>query len=289
MRSKRTIVLASWDGEEYAMTSSTEWGEQHEPELRDKAVAYLNVDAAVSGSTFSARSVPSLAHAVASAAGVADAAIDTRIGAGSDYTVFLNHIGVPIVDMRFQGPYPVYHSSYDTHEYVTRMDQGFTRHAELTRIWATLAIRLANADLLPFDHVRYAHTVRDYLLDIERRWGSRFQLASAALSRFESAAARRAAATTLSMAAADTTSLELLNQSLMDVEPALTDDAGLRGRPWYRHQVYAPAFNYQPETLPGLSEAVDAHDPKQVADAEKRLAAALDRAARALSMPVEGS
>src|SRR3989441_6990088 len=135
-RPKRTILLASWDAEEFAVTSSTEWGEQHELELREKAVAYLNVDAAVSGPAFSARAIPSLARLVSTTAGVAESAIDTRIGAGSDYTVFLDFIGVPIVDMRFQGPYGVYHSAYDTHDWVARFaDPGFLRHAALTRIW----------------------------------------------------------------------------------------------------------------------------------------------------------
>src|SRR5258705_389863 len=146
-RPKRTILLASWDAEEFAITSSTEWGEEHELELREKAVAYLNVDAAVSGATFSARAVPSLAHLVASTAAVADSSFDTRIGAGSDYTVFLNFVGVPIVDMGFEGPYSVYHSTFDTHDWVARVDPGFRRHAQLTRIWAALATLLAHADL----------------------------------------------------------------------------------------------------------------------------------------------
>jgi len=284
LRPKRTILLASWDAEEYAMTSSTQWGEQHESELREKAVAYLNVDAAVSGSTFSARAVPSLVHLVASTAGVADSAIDTRIGAGSDYTVFLNFLGVPIVDMRFQGPYPVYHSAYDTHDWVAQIDPGFRRHAELTRIWAALAMRLANADLVPLDHLRYARRIGDFLGEIERRWGGHLELASQALGRFDAAASRHAAAAALALAAGDTTSLDLMNRSLMDIEPSFIEPAGLDGRPWYRHQLYAPAFNYQPEVLPGLFEAVSARDPKRVAEAERRLAAALDRAASRLKV-----
>jgi N-acetylated-alpha-linked acidic dipeptidase len=283
-RPKRTILLASWDAEEYAMTSSTQWGEQHESELREKAVAYLNVDAAVSGSTFSARAVPSLVHLVASTAGVSDSAIDTRIGAGSDYTVFLNFLGVPIVDMRFQGPYPVYHSAYDTHDWVVQIDPGFRRHAELTRIWAVLAMRLANADLVPLDHVRYARRIADFLAEIERRWGSHLELASRALGRFDAAASRHAAAAAAALAAGDTTSLDLVNRTLMDIEPSFIEPAGLDGRPWYRHQLFAPAFNYQPEVLPGLFEAVSARDAKRVAEAERRLADALDRAANRLKV-----
>ena len=289
-RPKRTILLASWDAEEFAMTSSTEWGEQHELELREKAVAYLNVDAAVSGPTFSARAVPSLAHLVASTAAVADASIDTRIGAGSDYTVFLNFVGVPIVDMRFEGPYSVYHSTFDTHDWVARVDPGFRRHAQLTRIWAALATRLANADLLPFDHVRYARRIGEFLSDVERRWGAPLAVASTALARFDAAAVRHAAAAAAAVATGDTAARDLINRALMEVEPSFIDLEGLNGRPWFRHQLYAPAFTYHPETLPALSEAVDARNPQRVAEAERRLAGALNRAAHALApSTVEGS
>ena len=281
-RPTRTILLASWDAEEFAMTSSTEWGEQHVLELREKAVAYLNVDAAVSGPAFSARAVPSLAHLVASTAGVADSSIDTRIGAGSDYTVFLNFVGIPIVDLRFEGPYEVYHSTFDTHEWVARVDPGFRRHAQLTRIWAALATRLANADILPLDEVRYARRIGDFLSDVERRWGAPLAVAANALARFDAAAVRHAAAAASAVATGDAAALDLINGALMDVEPSFIDPAGLDGRPWFRHQLYAPAFTYHPEILPALSEAVKARDPQRVADAERRLAEALTRAARAL-------
>jgi N-acetylated-alpha-linked acidic dipeptidase len=283
-RPQRTIVLTSWDGEEYAMTSSTEWGEQHERELRDKAVAYLNVDAAVSGPTFSARAVPSLAHLVASAAGVGDSAIDTRVGAGSDYTVFLNLLGIPIVDLRFQGPYPVYHSAYDTHEWVSRLDPDFKLHVELTRIWSTIATRLANADAIPVDAVRYAHRIREFLSDIEGRWHAPLISAYDALARLDAAASSHAAATATALAAGDDASLDLLNRALIGMERAFIDPSGLDGRSWYRHQIYAPTFTYQPEVLPALSEAVDAHDDNRVAAAERRLAAALDRATARLKV-----
>ena len=68
----------------------------------------------------------------------------------------------------------------------------------------------------------------------------------------------------------------------MRVEPAMIEPVGLAGRPWYRHQIYAPAFSYEPEVLPGLAEAVDSGDPARVAAEERILAAALDRAAGAL-------
>lgn len=278
-RPNRTILLASWDAEEFALTSSTEWGEAHARELREKAVAYLNVDAAVSGSTFSARAVPSLAHLVASAASVPDSAIDTRIGGGSDYAVFLNHIGVPIVDLRFQGTYPVYHSAFDTHEWVARADPRFLRHAELTRIWSTVATRLANADRLPLDEVRYARGIGDFIREIERRWGSALTRASAAAAELQAAAQAHADAAAGALAANDEATLAAMNKTLMALEASFIDPAGLAARPWYRHLIYAPAYTYEPEVLPGLAAAVDSGDAGRVAAEERRLAAALERAA----------
>ena len=292
LRPARTIVLASWDAEEFALTSSTEWGEEHEQELREKAVVYLNVDAAVSGSTFSARAVPPLAGLVAATARVPDTAIDTRVGGGSDYTVFLNFLGVPIVDMRFEGPNTVYHSAYDNHDWVSRFaDPGFLRHAELTRIWSVLTMRIANADLLPFDELRYARRIGDFLTGVQQRWARKAQrgtsagltVASAALTRFKSAAAAHAARSSAALTHGDRHALDAINRALMRVEPALLDETGIPGRPWFRHQVYAPAFSYEPEVLPGLSEAVDAGNAAQVAEQERHLAAALDRAADALT------
>jgi N-acetylated-alpha-linked acidic dipeptidase len=283
-RPKRTIVLASWDAEEYALTSSTEWGEEHEHELRDQTVAYLNVDAAVSGPDFSARAVPSLAHVVAESAGVPESAIDTRIGAGSDYTVFLNFVGIPVVDLRFQGPYGVYHSTYDTHDWVSRFaDPGFLHHAALTRIWAVLALRLANADLLPLDAVRYASRIGDFLDEVTARGDVRLDRVSAALKRFQAAAQAHAAASRQALDSNDEDALTAANRRLMHIEPALVDNVGLRGRPWYRHLIYAPAFSYRPQVLPGISEAIDARVPARRAEEEGRLTAALDRAAHALA------
>jgi N-acetylated-alpha-linked acidic dipeptidase len=284
MRPKRTIILASWDAEEVGLTSSTEWGEEHERELREKAIAYLNVDAAVSGPDFFATAVPSLAHIVAQTAGVPDSAIETRIGAGSDYTVFLNFVGIPIVDMRFQGPYGVYHSAYDTHEWVSRFaDPGFLRHAALTRIWAVLALRLANADLLPLDTVRYASRIRQFLDEVTGAGSVRLDRVSAALKRFDAIAAAHAAASYQALERNDENALDAANRALMNVEPALVDNAGLRGRPWYRHLIYAPAFTYRPQVLPGISEAIEAHAPGRLGEEERRLADALDRAADALA------
>ena len=284
VRPRRTIILANWDAEEFGLTSSTEWGEEHERELREHAVAYLNVDAAVSGPDFFARAVPSLAGVVADVAGMPDSAIDTRVGAGSDYTVFLDFVGIPIVDMGFRGPYGVYHSAYDTHEWVSRFaDPGFLRHAALARIWTVLTLRLANADLLPLDAARYAAQIGGFVNEAAARSGAPLERASVALTSFAAAAHAHAAVSAAALERNDAAALADANRALMDVEGAFIDRAGLHGRPWYRHLIYAPAYTYRPEVLPGVSEAIEARVPARVANEERRLAAALARAARALA------
>lgn len=312
-RPKRTIVFASWDAEEWTLTSSTEWGEQFEQELREKAVAYLNVDSSASGPNFTAAAVPSLNRFIAEAAtavrdpatnipitaawtsrtmkergslptGAGTDLVNNRLGSGSDYTVFLNFIGVPIVDMAFDGPYGVYHSMYDNHQWVSRIgDPGFRYHAAMTRLWAVMSARLANADLLPLDYRPYAARVGEFLQEIEREAGSSFPEARAANERFARAAGIAAARGTAALERNDAGALVPINRALMQAERSFLDMQGIPGRPWYRHQIYAPKYTYAPEVLPGLAEAIRARDSVRLAHQEQRLAAALDRAANALN------
>jgi N-acetylated-alpha-linked acidic dipeptidase len=312
-RPKRTLVFASWDAEEWTLTSSTEWGEQFEEELRRKAIAYINVDSSASGPNFTAAAVPALNRFVAEAVrdvkdpvsnvslsdawrtrnmkergalptGAGDDLVNNRLGSGSDYTVFLNFVGVPILDMAFDGPYGVYHSMYDNHQWVSRIgDPGFRYHATMTRLWGVMAARLANADALPLDYEPYAERVTEFLNEVEQRWpNTRFDLARAANARFARAAAAVTSQIREALAANDIRALEHVNSALMRAERGLLDMRGIPGRPWYRHQIYAPKFTYAPEVLPGLAEAIEAGDAARVQEQEERLAAALDRAAAAL-------
>ena len=324
-RPDRTIVFASWDAEEYTLTSSTEWGEQNEDWLRREALAYLNVDSAASGPNLKIAAVPSLNTLLVEAArAVTDPATDrplaatwrqkaaaergrdveernlvnNRLGGGSDYTVFLNFVGMPIADLSFDGPYGVYHSVYDDHQWVSRIgDPGFRYHVALVQLWGVVAMRLANADLPPLDPRAYAARVREYVDQVDRRWldaggsaaGPDAPARSAELApvreaadRFAAAAARAAADAARALGSGDGGALDALGRRLRSVESALLDPDGIPGRPWYRHQIYAPKYTYAPELLPGVTEAVDAGDALEVRRQAERLAAALDRAAAAL-------
>ncbi len=319
-RPRRTIVLASWDAEEFTLTSSTEWGEQHEPELAENAVAYLNVDSATAGSDFSATAVPSLNRLIAEAvesvtdpksslsiasawrhdrseAGAPSSAdsdqalVSNRLGSGSDYTVFLNFLGVPVVDMTFDGPYGVYHSVYDNHRWMTRIgDPGFRYHRAMAQVWGVMALRLANADLLPMDYRPYAAQIGEFLEELARvdsieNPGQLLEPARGALGRFARAAATLARRMDRALASTTPSEDELsrINDALMAGERAFLDREGIPGRPWYRHQIYAPKFTYAPEPLPAVAEAIASGDSARVQRQVAKLVAVLDRARDALS------
>jgi N-acetylated-alpha-linked acidic dipeptidase len=322
LRPKRTIVFASWDAEEFTLTSSTEWGEQFADALTRSAVAYVNVDSSASGRRFTASAVPSLNRVIAEVArdirdpatgkSIAEATqlaaastergslpnatgselVNNRLGSGSDYTVFLNYLGVPIVDMSFDGPYGVYHSMYDDHRWISTIgDPGFRYHTAMTRIWGVLALRLANADVLPFDYPSYAARLREFALELDKRSAAAFRrdgdaarpLAPvlAAVDRFAEAArdvdARQAKGAAASMAERGE-----LNRILMQAERGFIDPQGIPGRPWYRHQIYAPKFTYAPEIFPGVAEALAAGDEERLREQSERVATAIDRVTRIL-------
>jgi len=203
MRPRRTLVICSWDGEEVGLTGSTEWGEQFADELRSKAVAYINVDEATSGPNFHGQAVASLVPMLEEAthtlqdpsgkslydawketaarekeegkqsgqmndSGVSDGTLaDTRIGSGSDHTVFLNFVGMPVIGLQFDGDYGVYHSAYDDFYWMNHFgDPGYKYHTLMSQLWGVTALRLANADLLPFDFASYANNVRQFVNEL---------------------------------------------------------------------------------------------------------------------------
>jgi N-acetylated-alpha-linked acidic dipeptidase len=314
---RRSILFASWDAEEFGLTSSTEWGEQHAPVLRDRAVAYLNVDSAASGPRFAAAASPSLMRVIAGAAaavsdprtnvsvlstergrtagerGTASSGsdgdiVEDRLGGGSDYSVFLNHLGVPSADLAFDGPYPTYHTAFDTHAYVERVaDPGFAYSTALARLTGVAALRLAAAEVIPIDPAAIASSVRSYLREVAVRvrgasGEKSLRSIEAALDELARAAQAFESARTAALEAGDPARYADLNRRLRQLERAFVDDHGLPGREWYRHVLMAPARSYQPSVLPGLSEALDSEDSARFSAQAERLTAALRRAAVAL-------
>jgi N-acetylated-alpha-linked acidic dipeptidase len=304
---RRTVVFASWDAEEFTLTGSTEWGELEAERLKAGALAYLNVDSSASGNNFSAAAVPALAnflrdvaHDVPDPSGGSiydawarnneknEATVTTRLGSGSDYTVFLNFLGIPVADLTFDGPYGVYHSIYDSFTWVDRVgDPGYYYHAAMARYWAVAALQLAECDYVPLDYSAYAVEVQGYLDETERSARARkltVDLAAArqAAKRWEDNARVSLQAARKAIESGDSARVERIHKALMKVERALLDEQGLASRPWFKHLIYAPRPTYKAMVLPALTEAIEAGDSERAKAEVKRLAAALTRAAAAI-------
>ncbi len=198
---KRTIIYAAWDGEEEGLLGSTEWVEHHAAELERHAVAYINTDAYGRGfleaggshalESFlngvakdvqdpEARiSVWKRAQANAIVTGTAEERADARtradlriaaLGSGSDYTPFLQHSGVPTLALGFGGldQDGIYHSIYDSFYHFTQFhDTDFVYGRALAQTVGTAVVRLADAELLPFEFTNVADTVRTYIKDVQ--------------------------------------------------------------------------------------------------------------------------
>jgi N-acetylated-alpha-linked acidic dipeptidase len=313
-RPKRTIVFATWDAEEWGLIGSTEYVEDDSLRLARGAVAYLNQDVAVEGSRFGSGGSPSLRAVVRDVArlvpdpngrgsvfsewqravGVVDTTSPpmTDPGGGSDFAGFYNHLGIPIADWGFGGESGTYHSQYDDFAWMSRFgDPDFAYHAAAARIGAAMVLRLANADVLPYDYVEFARTMQRYVAPIERvlslkGWsGPTIELRSA-IGRMEREAASFASARDSTLATSlPGTRFDETNAALRDVERALTRPAGLRGRPWYRNLIYVADENngYANMTFPSVNEAIRAGNERLVADELSDLTRRFDDATRALT------
>ena len=310
-RPKRSVVLASWDAEEWHLTGSTEWGEQFAGELGQSAIAYLNVDGSTSGPNFEAGAVATLNPLIVEAArDVADPAggtvldrwasrhglpatgdplglVENTLGSGSDYTVFLNFLGLPVVDMSFGGPYGVYHSQYDNWYWMTHFgDPGFRYMTTMADLWGRMALRLANAEVLPFDFARHAGLVGGFLDQLAEVPGVGDHLdlsaARAAQARYKAAAETLEPAMRQAVQQGDRAGRDRLNQALRSVEQAWLLPEGIPGRPWFRHALYAPKYTYAAMELPGVREAVDQGDWATASRELGRLTARINAVAEAV-------
>jgi N-acetylated-alpha-linked acidic dipeptidase len=216
---------------------------------------------------------------------VADAELaNTRIGSGSDHTVFLNFLGVPTMELQFNGPYGVYHSMYDDYYWMNHFgDPGYRYHTLTTQLWGTLALRLANADVLPYDFEFCAGNIRQFLheLDAKSHLGRHVDLQPLfnRIAKFEVAGhtLNRAVARALAAGHLDAAVAERSNQELIQVERNWLNPAGIPGRPWFKHTLYAARYTYAHLELPGLTEAAEAADWQRAQEQERVVENQLER------------
>jgi N-acetylated-alpha-linked acidic dipeptidase len=314
-RPKRTLIFCSWDGEEIGLTGSTEWGEQFADDLRKKLIAYINVDSSASGPNFEGGAVGSLAPmlvetsysipdpggtnlhdawikstAAARKEGKNKQApkdenlVNTRIGSGSDHTVFLNFLGRPVITLQFDGPYGVYHSMYDNFYWMNHFgDPGYKYHATMSALWGVTALRLAQADILPFDFGFYGRTLNSFIDDLKKN--PRYDANKIILENLQKRAAAFEAAgknvkTLLDRAVAsgkiDPQTAEHYNQSILKVESNWLNPDGIPGRPWFKHLLYCARYTYAHLELPGLTEAIESQNWDEAQRQSEILAKAID-------------
>ncbi|MGB6852405.1 MAG: M28 family metallopeptidase [Thermoanaerobaculia bacterium] len=332
---RRTILLASWDAEEYGLVGSVEWGEDRATELAANAVAYVNLDSAVTGPDLEVSGTPSLLELVRTTAAdvsepmksgslldaweqrlakswaqeepidLADpeAVFEPRLGAlgsGSDYTVFLDHLGIPSMSFGFSGPSGVYHSVYDNFRWMEKFgDPQFVYHAAAARFFGLLAMRLAGSEVVAFRFSSYAEALERELDELERSLVRKTRLAvlegeetlSLDLTPVrEALAALGAAGRSLDGAVdrllekQDSGRVESLNRALIQIERAFLSTDGLPARPWFRHLLYAPGLTtgYGAWPFPELAEAVESRDQELADRGVERLTTVLAEATQRL-------
>lgn len=336
-RPKRTMVYCSWDGEEPGLIGSTEWAEYHADELQKKAVVYINTDGSGRGFLGAGGS-----HALTTLVDeVAKDVIDPQtnvsvferakanhvvtattlkakkdalnqnvlkleaLGSGSDFSSFLQHLAIPSLDLGYGGENNggEYHSIYDSYDHYARFkDPGFYYGQALAQTAGRIALRMANADVLPFDFRQLYTTVNDYtkeLIDLLQQTKENTEIENQLIKQNLYAVAADPTKTyivakvkeevpyldfspllnALSSLQNSTDSLskfwnkavkmssdhDALNKALYQAEQELMTKTGLPRREWYKHILYAPGFytGYGVKTMPGIREAIEQRNWKE--------------------------
>lgn len=306
---KRTIVLASWDAEEYGLVGSTEWVEEFVPWIKTSNVAYINVDTAVSGAVPYFAATPDM-HGVAIELmkkieypyhGIPnitmyDVWIETPgagiLGSGSDYTAFLHNNGISSIDIAAgAGPddpvYP-YHSMYDSYHWMsTFADPGFIYHKAMGQYIALLVYRMASDDILPLQTANYGVEMTLYLEELQaiiEDTETDIDL-SELVSAIEVFNVSASALTELSTGEKDQSTVDLINTKLRDYQRGFVSQGGMPRREYFRHVVFAPGLDtgYAAVTWPGITEAVVAGNTTEARSEVTRAAAAVRSAASILA------
>ena len=310
LRPARTLLFATWDAEEWGLIGSTEWVEEMEDSLRAHAVAYINEDGTFSGPDFGGAGSPSLKPLFRDAArvvpdptgpgsvydvwlrrnkGDTTALTLGNLGGGSDFAGFYHRLGIPSGGIGFDGPDGIYHSMYDSYDWMTRFgDPKYTAHKAGAQLVSVILGRLANSDILPLDYAAFGTEMSALVAQLDSGLAGKQMTVSTqalkdALDRFTGVArvfnTARSVATTVDSARA-----VRVNEALMQVERRLTRPQGLVSRPWFRSLQFAADIDngYATMAFPTVNEAIRYADAAAVERELTDLIARVDQARAAL-------
>jgi N-acetylated-alpha-linked acidic dipeptidase len=318
VRPARTLVFATWDAEEWGLIGSTEFVEEMADSLRAHVVAYINEDDMTQGTTFGGGGSPSLKRLVREATRVVPDPAgpgsvydvwlrrlkgDTtkltlgNLGGGSDFAGFYHHLGIPAAAVGFGGPSGIYHSMYDSFDWMNRFgDPGWREHRAAAQLVSVIVARLADARIVPLDYVEWGSEMTRLVDQLDsaiarRGWSVSTQPLKDALGQFTATARTFAAVRDSVLGSGAERPWERVNTALMQVERRFTRPQGLVSDSWFKSLQFASDVDngYATLAFPTVNEAVRYADAataeRELADVVARLGAsrqALEEATQAL-------
>lgn len=306
-RPRRTIKIAHWDAEEHGILGSTEWVEQFREDLNEKCLAYFNADGACSGMSFGGAASPSLKslmieatrvvpypksektvydHWTEKVANKAEGPAIGNLGGGSDHLGFYAHLGIPALSAGMGGP-TMYHSAYDNfHWYETVGEPDFVAGPTVAKVMGIMALRMANAEVIPFDVARYGVDLNNHLQTAAKQiqtYAPQFSVEKlrASATQIKQHADQLATALRLKLdgKGLSTQQLAALNKTMISLERAFLDEKGMAYGTWYR-SLYAssdPYSGYASWMLPGFLFEASLESTEALPDLEQRHLAAFQR------------
>ena len=228
------------------------------------------------------------------------------LGSGSDYTAFVDHLGIPAANVDFSGRYGVYHSIYDNFYWMEKFgDPEFIQHATAARLYTSIILKASSENVLPLRFKPYGEAIEGYLNELRRMVIKRNRLLEGdgqknafeipnlkplaqAILNFQKAASQSddACQKLSEVLVPEESKLESVNGAITAVERSFLSRSGLPGRKWYKHVIYAPGLTtgYAAWPLPGLRQAVNNSDQKMADEQSKILIECLESATRALDL-----
>ena len=301
---KRSILIGHWDAEEHGVLGSSEWVEQMRDQLAAKAVAYMNFDGGVSGKNFGASAAPTLKRLITEAAQKVDYPYSDKtlyaqwagdkeeprignLGGGSDHIAFYMHAGVPSLSGGTGGP-TVYHSNYDDFYYYSKfVDPEFKMGATIEKLVGLMSLRMANAEIIPYDIERYAKDLNMHFENAVKKINT-YDKGFAGFSKVKKAIEMLAVksselskkiAGALAKNGLSKKQVKSINQQLITLEKSFLEEKGMYFGSWYK-SLYAasdPFSGYASWILPGLEYEIALKSSDRLTEWDDRYSNAINR------------